>query len=409
MLGLFSDREPRPLPRLPDTQPDADPSGKAESTAPLELSVVVPARNEEANLAACLETLVRQNERIFALGTDWEILIVDDASGDRTREIAESYVAKHPGVRLLSAPAFETRGDGRGFTGKTNACWAGAEASEGRWLLFTDADTLHEPGDLRRGLHEAARNRVALLSYSPRQILSGAAQHILMPLIFSELASVYPPAGVNDPADRTAAANGQFLLVTREDYFTLGGHKAVGRSVLEDVALAERFKGARRVIRLRYAPDALSTRMYRGFGDMVEGWTKNLALLFPHTLALAFWRLLDFLLLLLPLLLWVFPDWETWKRVAILALWARTLLRFYMRVGRAHFPVLDTAVAPLGLPLFIGLLLTSFFRHRMLHMVRWKGREYRTKRTAGAPGRFAGVPGRSAGVPGRIADGAQAS
>ena len=273
---------------------------------------------------------------------------------------------------------FEILGDARGFTGKTSACWAGAQASRGRWLLFTDADTLHEPGDLRRGLHEAARNEVSLLSYSPRQILKGPAQHMLMPLIFSELASVYPPAKVNDPADRTAAANGQFLLVEREDYFALGGHKAVGRSVLEDVELAERFKRAKKSIRLRYAPDALSTRMYRGFGDMVEGWTKNLALLFPHTISLALWRLLDILLILLPLLLWVFPEWEAWKRIAILALWARTLLRFYTRVGRAHFPVLDSAIAPLGLPLFVVLLVMSFVRHRMLHTVSWKGREYRT-------------------------------
>ncbi len=376
VLGLFSDDEPRPLRKLLTTQPTAAIEEKAP--APLELTVIVPARNEEANLGGCLDTLVAQDERIFALGTDWELLIVDDDSSDRTREIAGSYAAKYPGVRVLSAPAFEMLGEQRGFTGKTNACWAGAQASQGRWLLFTDADTLHEPGNLRRGLHEAARHEVSLLSYSPRQILSGLAQHTLMPLIFSELASVYPPAKVNDPADRTAAANGQFLLAEREAYFALGGHKAVGRSVLEDVELAERFKRAKRSIRLRYAADALSTRMYRGFGDMVEGWTKNLALLFPHTLSLALWRLLDVLLLLLPLLLWVFPYWEAWKRIAILALWARTLLRVYQRVGRAHFPFLDSAIAPLGLPLFVALLLASFVRHRMLHTVAWKGREYRT-------------------------------
>ncbi len=370
VLGLFAEGEPRPLPK---------PAQAAEPrpAAPLELSVIVPARNEEANLPACLETLVAQDEDIFALGRDWEILVVDDHSDDRTGAVAAEFAARLPGVQVLPAPALELRGPQRAFTGKTNACWAGAQAAGGRWLLFTDADTRHEPGDLRRALHEAGRNEVALLSYSPRQVTTGLAQCVLMPLVFSELASTYPPAKVNDPADRTAAANGQFLLVEREAYFAVGGHRAVGRSVLEDVALASNLKRAKYGIRLRYAPEALSTHMYRGFGDMVEGWTKNLALLFPQALRMALWRLLDVLLLLLPLLLWLLPYLVTWQRVAILALWARTLLRFYQRVARAHFPVLESALSPLGLPLFIYLLLASFVRHRVAHTVSWKGREYR--------------------------------
>ena len=80
---------------------------------------------------------------------------------------------------------------------------------------------------------------------------------------------------------------------------------------------------------------------------------------------------------MLPLLIWLLPYLVMWQRVAILALWARTLLRFYQRVARAHFPVVDSAVAPLGLPLFLYLLLASLIRHRVLHTVTWKGREYR--------------------------------
>ena len=371
VLGLFSADDPRPA-------PVALPAAEERERAPLELSVIVPARNEESNLAACLQSLVAQNDKIFELNRDWELLIIDDASQDRTRAIAEEFAARYAGVRVLSAPPLELRGSQRAFTGKTNACWAGAGASEGRWLLFTDADTLHEPGDLRRALHEADRHGVALLSYSPRQIMTGLAQRVLMPLIFSELASTYPPAKVNDPAERTAAANGQFLLAEREAYFAVGGHRMVGRSVLEDVDLAWNFKRAKHTIRLRYAPDALSTRMYQGLGDMVEGWTKNLALLFPNALRLALWRVLDILLLLLPALIWLLPYLVMWQRVAILALWARTLVRFYQRIARAHFPLIDSVLAPLGLPLFVYLLLASFVRHKFLHSVSWKGREYRT-------------------------------
>ena len=142
------------------------------------------------------------------------------------------------------------------FTGKTNACWFGAEASQGRYLLFTDADTVHEPGDLLRALEEIQGRNVGLLSYSPRQVVSGFWQRALMPLVFSELASVYKMADVNDPNKRLAAANGQFLMVEREAYFAVGGHKEVGRSVLEDVDLAYAVKRAGKGIWFRYAPDA---------------------------------------------------------------------------------------------------------------------------------------------------------
>ena len=288
ILGLPVDDEPsRPAPSAA-TETTLTPMGEEIR---FELSVIIPARNEERNLPACLESLLVQDSSLFPLGTDWELIVVDDHSTDRTRAIAQEAAARHEGVRVLEAPSLaDTQG---GFTGKTNACWFGAQHARGRWLLFTDADTMHEPNDLRHALHEAEKYKAVLLSYSPRQIVSGVAQRAVMPLIFSELASVYPPAEVNDPDKRTAAANGQFLLVERGAYFAVGGHRAVGGSVLEDVDLAWNMKRAKRTIRFRYAPDALSTRMYRGFGDMVEGWTKNLALLFPHALRLAAWRTLD--------------------------------------------------------------------------------------------------------------------
>ncbi len=385
VLGLFGGGEPRPIVAPPPhtaERPAGEPGpqpGPAPGPEPsLQLSVIVPARNEEPNLPDCLGSLLAQNEPIFALGTDWELIVVDDDSTDGTRRIAEALAQTHPGVRVLSAPPLTDLKAADALTGKNNACWAGAQAAAGKMLLFTDADTVHVPGDLRRALHEAERNEVALLSYSPRQILHGVAQHTVMPLIFAELASAYPPAKVNDPADRIAAANGQFLLVERGVYFAAGGHRALGCAVLEDVELAARIKRAKNTIRLRYAPEALSTRMYRGFGDMAEGWTKNLAALFPHALRLALFRLLDLLLLLLPILLPVLPYLVRWQRIAILALWVRSVVRFYQRVARAHFPVLDTAISPFGLPLFIYLLTASWIRHRLLHSVRWKGREYRT-------------------------------
>jgi glycosyltransferase involved in cell wall biosynthesis len=349
---------------------------RAEDTNRPQLSVILPARNEEANLPACLDSLLAQDDEFFKLGRDWELIVIDDDSTDNTLPIAQDAAAIHEGMHVLPAPLLEMQATKRAFTGKTNACWAGAQQSTGKWLLFTDADTQHEPGNLIRAMHEADKHHASLLSYSPRQIVSGFWQRALMPLIFSELASVYPTSQVNDPTNRLAAANGQFLMVERDAYFSVGGHRMVGRSVLEDVDLANNVKRSKRNIWFRYAPDALSTRMYRGFGDMMEGWTKNLVLLFPHALMLAAWRLLDILLLLLPLLVWMYPYLVLWQKAAILLLWFRNLWRFYGRVARSNFSVFDCAISAVALPLVVLLLVRSWMDHKLFHKVAWKGRSY---------------------------------
>lgn len=354
--------------------------------APLELTVVLPARDEELNLPGCLASLVSQSEPGFALGREWELIVVNDGSTDRTREIAEAVASEHPGteigpaVTVIDAPALDTSARG-GFTGKNNACWAGAQLASGRRILFTDADTIHEPGGLSRSLREAERHSAALLSYSPRQMVTGVVQRMVMPLIFSELASIYPPVQVNDPSRRVAAANGQFLSFDRVAYFDLGGHRAVGPSVLEDVALARNMKRAQRTVRFRYAPEMLRTRMYRTLPQMVEGWTKNLALLMPRPVYLAAWRLLDLLLFFgLPAVALGLPHLAGWQRGAILLLWVRTAFRFYSRVARSNFPALDVALSILGVPMFVYLLLRSTVRHRIQRAVTWKGRSYNPNR-----------------------------
>jgi glycosyltransferase involved in cell wall biosynthesis len=332
----------------------------------------VPARNEEACLGTCLQSLVSQSNIAF------EIIVVDDHSTDRTRDIALSFTQ----VRLVEAGPLP-----EGWTGKNNAVTAGARAARGEWLLFTDADTIHLPGSLARSLEEAKRRSAALLSYSPQQIVTGFWQKAVMPVIFAELAASFRSAQVSDPKSSSAAANGQYILVTREAYDAVGGHAAIARSLLEDVALARAVKQSGRRIFFRYGGDAVQTRMYRTFAQLREGWTKNLALLFPSTLRLAALRLIEFALILASFTISFTTALRGHPQPAIVAAGIALVLYafFLVRIRRAHFSWDANFLALLGLPPFSYLLLRSKRVHANGN-IDWKGRTYSEERSLLATG-----------------------
>jgi cellulose synthase/poly-beta-1,6-N-acetylglucosamine synthase-like glycosyltransferase len=325
-----------------------------------EVSVIVPARNEEDCLAGSLRTLVEQHD------VSYEIILVDDHSTDGTRAVAERFP-----LRVITAEPLPA-----GWSGKCNAAWSGVRIAKGKWLLFTDADTKHAPDSVARGLQEAREFDAGLLSYSPKQEVYGFVQRALMPVIFAELAATYRPQDVCNPNSPVAAANGQYLLIRREVYDAVGGHAAVAGAILEDVELARRVKQAGHKLRFRMA-DVVSTRMYRSFADLWEGWRKNLALLFPHPRRLAVIRLLEFAIFLVCVTFAV-ANWESKKLVsatiATVPLIA-FLVPFENRIRRAHFDWLSNSLAIFGLPLFAILLLNSDTSHKR-GSVRWKGREY---------------------------------
>jgi glycosyltransferase involved in cell wall biosynthesis len=326
------------------------------------VSVIVPARDEEACLAACLQSLVTQ------AGLTFEVILVDDASTDRTREIALSF----PLVRVVNAGPLH-----QGWTGKNNAMAAGAREARGAWLLFTDADTVHLPNSLVRSLSEARHRGADLLSYSPEQEVHGILEKAVMPVIFAELAATYSPSEVSDPASAVAAANGQYLLISRSAYDAIGGHAAIASSLLEDVALARKVKESGRKIFFRYGGDVVRTRMYRSFARLREGWTKNLVLLFPSPVWLAILRLLELLLIVGSVETVVLGSFYGHAQLASFALILFLVLcaRFVARIRKAHFASGATALALLGLPLFSYLLLRSKFFYRQ-GKITWKGRAY---------------------------------
>ena len=342
------------------------PNGAGDPQSRLEVSVIVPARNEEACLGACLESLVSQE------GVAKEIIVVDDGSTDGTRAIAQGFA----GVRVMDAGERKA-----GWGGKSNALWTAAQEAKGGWLLFTDADTVHAPRSLARAIAEAQEHGAALLSYSPAQEVHGLWERAVMPVVFAELASRYRPAEVCDPGSACAAANGQYLLVEREAYAAVGGHAAVAKSLLEDVELARLVKKSGRRIRFRMAAEAVRTRMYRSLGQLCEGWTKNLALLFPATVGLTLLRLAEFTLIVGSAGVATFE--LTRGRVATAALLAVVAVMFYSlflaRIRKAHFGGLAELLALFGLPIFATLLLRSHIHYKVRKSVTWKGREYDVK------------------------------
>ena len=331
-----------------------------EASGKPEVSVLIPARNEEASLGACLESLVSQ------AGVEFEIIVVNDHSTDRTGEIAASF----PGTRLIEAGALP-----QGWTGKNNAVACGAREARGEWLLFTDADTVHLPGSLARAVAEAKEHKAEMLSYSPEQIAVTFWEMAILPVVFAELARQFPPAKVSDPASPIAAANGQFILIRQETYDAVGGHAAIAGDILEDVALARRVKTSARKIRFRYAADAVRTRMYRNFAQLREGWTKNLALLFPNPGSLA----------LKTLFVWLLPWMLVAGKLAKMlndpawnVIFTLCLVLLFLKLLRANFGTEKTVLAVLvGMPLFAYLLLRSKSMHGK-GTVAWKGRSYRS-------------------------------
>jgi len=335
------------------------------------VSVIIPARNEEANLRRCLESLVSQG------GVSFEIIVVDDGSTDGTGAIAKSF----PGVRVIEPGPLPS-----GWSGKNNAVNAGACQAKGKWLLFTDADTVHQPGSMARAVAEAEERRADLLSYSPEQEVHGFWEGAVMPVIFAELAETYPPAEVSDPNSPQAAANGQYLLISRLAYDAVGGHKAVADSLLEDVALARLVKQSGRTMVFRYGSDAVRARMYRTFPQLIEGWTKNLVLLFPRPGQLAIVRLGEFVFLVVGpywALSWLFLKGRVFEFslangiVGILIVLSPILIWFFFltRMLRPHFSWTSTLLGVLGLPVFSYLLLRSKWQHAR-GAVSWKGRRY---------------------------------
>src|ERR1700693_6301408 len=178
----------------------------ATSRAPGGITAIVPARDEEAVIAGCVESLAKQSEIT-------EIVVVNDQSSDKTAAIVRDLAARITKLRLLEAPEPPP-----GWVGKNNAVTIGARNATSEWLLFADADVELEEGATARALRIAQETQAALVSFSPEQITKKWYEKALIPFVYCRLARRFSYATVNDPKSEAAAANGQFLLIRRGVY-----------------------------------------------------------------------------------------------------------------------------------------------------------------------------------------------
>lgn len=234
------------------------------------ITVVIPAYNEAANITDCL-TAILANE--WPNSAAMQVIVADDESTDETLILAEMTAEKDERVTVFTVPPRPTD---KAWRGKTWACVQAAKRATGEYLLFVDTDVRLEPWAIARALANAQTYQTDLLSCAPKIICGCFSEWLIQPIMATLIAVGFSFEGVNDPnqLDKAAAA-GPFMLFRRAAYEQIGTHAAVATDTVEDFALARLIKASGLTLRYVIGLDVAQVRMYRSFGDLWEGWTKN--------------------------------------------------------------------------------------------------------------------------------------
>jgi chlorobactene glucosyltransferase len=232
------------------------------------VSVVVPMRDEARNAAGIVRSVLAQDYDLF------ELVVVDDRSGDGTASAARAAGGDDPRLRIVEGQPLPA-----GWVGKPWACAQGAAAARGDWLVFCDADVRLHPAALRVLVTDAEEHDAQVVSWVGRQELGSFWERVVNPVVFFFIAGLTPLPLAQRPSSRLVAVNGQFLAFRRAAYERLGGHDAVADAIVEDLRLAQAAKALLGAgYRFAWARALLSTRMYTSLRELFEGWSKNVAL-----------------------------------------------------------------------------------------------------------------------------------
>jgi chlorobactene glucosyltransferase len=349
------------------------------SNAPL-ISVCVPARNEERNIRACMEAVLRQTYPNF------EVIVLDDRSTDSTLEILHSI--QNDKLKIINGSDLPS-----GWAGKPHALYQAAKYARGDWLCFIDADTFLAPETLASCYAQAIETNADLFTMMTFQITVTFWERAVLPLVMTALSVGFSPRKVNDPKRKDAIANGQFIFIKRSVYDAIGGHESVKDQIVEDKAISEKVKwGGYRLI-VADGMQVARTRMYTSLAEMWEGWTKNIYLGLRDQIGLmmlgAFGALVTVIAaLVLPLwpllgLLW-FLHRGGWMAIVIvleaLILWG---VLIYVRAIVAHnmnIPHWYALTTPLGAAIFAAMMFSSTWKVISGQGVTWRGRKYKPTR-----------------------------
>lgn len=355
-----------------------EPTVYVPRTAVPRVTVVVPARDEAANIGACLASLLSQNYP----ATQLEVVAIDDGSEDETAALIAAAARDDARLHALSCPPLPP-----GWIGKSHACWYGTQQvspqAPSDWLCFTDADVRAGPDLLATAMAEVEARGLDLLSLLPRQRFVSFAERLVMPCGLYLLSVRQSPARVQAGRENAVIATGQFILVRRLAYERAGGHAAVRDDVAEDVALAERVQRCGFRIALASGDQLYEARMYTGWRTLWFGVSKNLVEMLggrSETLAIGIGAcLLGWTSLLLPAFTasrCLTAGGGACLAFALAGTGSAAAVAFHIG-GTLLFeiPLWYALLFPLGYTI-IGLLAADSVRRRLLGRTRWKGRVY---------------------------------
>lgn len=363
LLLLWNRRRTTPL--------EADPPLIAELASVL---VVIPARNEEANIEACVRSVLAQDYPVL------RVRVVDDHSTDRTATLVQALAANDSRLELVHAPTLPA-----GWLGKPHALHAGTRGAEADYFLFVDADLRLAPSAVRRSIAAAEKSHAGLLTMTPALLAEGFWERATQPVVGMLLFSLIDPVKVRDPDSDVAAAYGPYLLFKRTAYDQIGGHRSVATEVVEDLRLAQHIKRERLGFSYVHGVDAIELRMYDSLLSLVAGWRKN----FHVALGSALW--------LGPIAAAAVAVIFGWPTLAILAAALRALVSestptsllwpavfcygadWLARISLAHnYRITRRGVRMLGGLVVSYILCSSCYRAWRGKPVTWRGRSYAT-------------------------------
>jgi chlorobactene glucosyltransferase len=335
------------------------------------VSVIIPARNEQREVEAAVRSHLAQDF------PDFEVIVVEDCSTDATPRILERLAVGEPRLRVV--PGREPL---PGWLGKPHALHLGAQKARGELLLFVDADVRYDPRTLREAVTFLAAHRLDFLALLPQFVMRGFWENVLMP--FLPLVYFSGPAILanSDRVRWLGAGGGAGNLVRRRAYEEIGGHAALRGSVIDDVGLACRAKRAGFRCRGVLSEDRVSVRMYRGFREIWNGFTKNIAYAFQGwlgalflflTIATTIPALLPSLVLLSALM--GAPVASTDAVLATIAFATAVAARTVVALA-FHGPIWPAPTHPLMAAVWTGIIGRSLYWKLVRREVRWRGRRY---------------------------------